>query len=590
MSATKKADNQFLAETRLLVRNDRTPKRNKALDTLTFNFEPIDDNITLANKKENSLRLLNDRIGQRTENPTGDFITNSNYDPERDELLKEYNSQYPSSFEYTDEEGNKKYRKFLLPEFDVDFDETVIEPASNPQYISHQTNQVLKRLNQRQEELAEVTRRETELKDSPQPTFLHKAKIGILLHNIERKKAYILREIADEQLRFDALQRRRDLVNQEQKDVERQNAVIRENNKSKIKAYADTLQLLNKGKMNTEQQANETDEEYLNRLRRNAEVEVPNEQLQDMKFSINQKFRKNMKSLLKNDVLIEQVMNSLSDTDKNNINKRMPLFKTEFEKTFGVNNKLIEIPDVLSFIRKFLEVNIMKESVKEDEEAGFHDSPIYEEEYEDARHGFEEVEDNIRRRRNEMEQEQAELDDEPQHGFEEQPEIYDPVEEEQFYDAVEPIHQDKPKTRFRRPHLIKRNKTGTPNKNSKPTPASPYPTLEGTYDTEPFRFQYNGNTFYFYVAEKPNNVSTTYKILISESGEKGSFVELRAKTFNENQVVRDIYKNLLSYFEANTPRNLAKKLLKISLRVIFNIRTLYLMDQTNPSAMVSQVI
>ena len=111
MSATKKADNQFLAETRLLVLNDRTPKRNKALDTLTFNFEPIDDNITLANKKENSLWLLNDRIGQRAENPTGDFITKSNYDPERDELLKEYNKEHPSSFEYIDDNGEKKYRK-----------------------------------------------------------------------------------------------------------------------------------------------------------------------------------------------------------------------------------------------------------------------------------------------------------------------------------------------------------------------------------------------------------------------------------------------------------------------------------------------
>ena len=52
MSATKKEDAMFLNETRLLVKNDKMPKKNKALDNINISYELTDDNISLANKKE----------------------------------------------------------------------------------------------------------------------------------------------------------------------------------------------------------------------------------------------------------------------------------------------------------------------------------------------------------------------------------------------------------------------------------------------------------------------------------------------------------------------------------------------------------
>ena len=47
-----------------------------------------------------------------------------------DELIKEHNSQFPSSFEYGDDTLNKFYRKFLLQKFDVELDEFII-PKKN---------------------------------------------------------------------------------------------------------------------------------------------------------------------------------------------------------------------------------------------------------------------------------------------------------------------------------------------------------------------------------------------------------------------------------------------------------------------------
>jgi hypothetical protein len=40
-----------------------------------------------------------------------------------EELLREYNEQFPTSFEYVDETtGEKKFRKYLLPD-DIELDE-----------------------------------------------------------------------------------------------------------------------------------------------------------------------------------------------------------------------------------------------------------------------------------------------------------------------------------------------------------------------------------------------------------------------------------------------------------------------------------
>jgi len=533
MSATKREDNQFLNETKLLVRNDRMPKRNKKFDELNTNVAPPqDDEITLAFKKENSLRLLNDRVAQRADNPAGDFITTSNYDPERDELLKEYNSQYPSSFEYTDEHGNKKYRKFLLPEFDVDLDpvnEAFMAPSQNIiSGLQTQIRSVLQKIQNRENELVSTREKLDELLKNPNVTMAQKLHLAYAMRTYENKIDNLQKQLDKDRLEFDGLQRRKDLVEQLRKDAEKRNAVIRENNKSKIKEYADTLQLLNKGQMNTEQGPNETDEEYLTRLRRNAEIEVPSQQLEDMKFLTNQRFRKNMKGFLKNDVLIEQVINSLSDTDKNNINKRMPLFKTEFEKTFGVNNKLLDVTDILNFIRKFLEVNILKE-----------EAPVREQYY-DARNGFEEVEDDIRRRRREAENtegfhETREHPPEPEHEYHESRHGFEEFENMRPTDIRRRLGRDEEEDFY-----------------------------DSAYNEDnvitPFEFNIRDMHKYFIVARKDNRTRATYKLLVSPTGQRGTFTEMRKTDFVTEPELKEFYQTMSQAFGTRNINQLAQNI------------------------------
>ena len=136
------------------------------------------------------------------------------------------------------------------------------------------------------------------------------------MEKIDEKKEEIKQDLKRKRLIFENALRRKDLIVQEQKEIEKNNSIIKQNNEGKVKSYKDTLNVLNKGQFSTEQLANETDNEYLSRLRNNAEIEVPKEQYEDMAFLINQKFRKSMKTLLRNNVIIEQVINSLKETKK----------------------------------------------------------------------------------------------------------------------------------------------------------------------------------------------------------------------------------------------------------------------------------
>ena len=72
----------------------------------------------------------------------------------------------------------------------------------------------------------------------------------------------------------------------------------------KINAYRNEINLLNKSTFVPEQQPNETMEEYMKRLHDFLMTEQPKENVETTQYNINQKFKKNMKTLIRNDVII----------------------------------------------------------------------------------------------------------------------------------------------------------------------------------------------------------------------------------------------------------------------------------------------
>jgi len=141
-------------------------------------------------------------------------------------------------------------------------------------------------------------------------------------------------------------------------EIGAQNANISNENKLSIETYRQEMNLLNKTGNLQPQQPGESEEDYLNRLHNDAEIRTPSETVYDAKLMINRKFREKMKELIRSDVKIDLIANSLDDrndvTNKDAVIKMWPLYKAKFLKIFGENTSSLEIENILGFTHNFL--------------------------------------------------------------------------------------------------------------------------------------------------------------------------------------------------------------------------------------------
>ena len=143
------------------------------------------------------------------------------------------------------------------------------------------------------------------------------------------------------------------------KDNEAEINKTAQENKRKINKYQEELNLLNRKAFNSEQLPTETENEYYARLRSNAELTEPEENLGNAKKIILDRFKNSLKEIIRNPSKIEQISNSLDRfgevENKFKLLKKWNLFKTTFIKTFGENNPSLSVTDIIEFMAEFLE-------------------------------------------------------------------------------------------------------------------------------------------------------------------------------------------------------------------------------------------
>jgi hypothetical protein len=112
----------------------------------------MNEKIALQAKKENSIKIWNDRVGQRERKSLGHEIK-SMYNPEQEELLKEYKSQFPSgSYNRYDpatgnviidpNTGNPITYKYQPPNYNITLDAPNLQQQFTPQEINRRENEI----------------------------------------------------------------------------------------------------------------------------------------------------------------------------------------------------------------------------------------------------------------------------------------------------------------------------------------------------------------------------------------------------------------------------------------------------------------
>ena len=105
----------------------------------------MNNKISLQAQKENSILIWNDRVGKRERQSLGHEVK-SMYNPEQEELLKEYKSQFPSGYNRIDpaigniivdaNTGNPITYKYQPPNFNITLDAPNLQPELSQQDIT----------------------------------------------------------------------------------------------------------------------------------------------------------------------------------------------------------------------------------------------------------------------------------------------------------------------------------------------------------------------------------------------------------------------------------------------------------------------
>ena len=277
------------------------------------------------------------------------------------ELVRDIQDAYPKSYEYTDANGDTKYRKFKLPDAEPELEDVIpyySKETMNDDLmeIDREFNDAVNNIGVLKGELNQLIEEErlfNEHLNDPNTRMTTKTSMGILL-GIKQEQDRVRNLIKDEENTIRNIQlNKRQSEDTYAEDNKRVNK-LKKDNFDKVENYKSMLNDLNKGAFNTEIQPDETNEEYMTRLQENAQIEAPENEIDDAKLLCNKEFKDKIKEFIRNNGIIEQVCNSLTVNEKMILLKFWTIIKKKYLDLYGANNSKVNADDILTFLTHFL--------------------------------------------------------------------------------------------------------------------------------------------------------------------------------------------------------------------------------------------
>jgi len=350
---------------RVVQRTQPAPPLAKMTPLKALKPSLLSARIASASINDQELLKQNDKVGiqNRKKNQTPKIMTKL-----ENEMVKDFEISEPTGFAVIDPAtGAEVRRKFNIegidpPDLDRDpagvfdgFSDRIITPDD--------TLEETMRLNKEKERAYQVYRdyqfQKEDLEQQLQVLTTRLNRAGsIAIPPIRREILQVEGQIA--RLRIAMNRTARDIdthydleLSRLHEGVAEHNALVsmkKQRNAEAILAYQHQLNLLNSGAFKTEKQPNETEEEYYERLRQNAEEVIPADQLEQAESKILTEFRKRIQELTKDAVKIDQISNSLTPEDKYQLIKIWKLVKERYNRAYGLTNKTIDAETIVAFL------------------------------------------------------------------------------------------------------------------------------------------------------------------------------------------------------------------------------------------------
>lgn len=326
----------------------------------------LNDRIAEINRINTQLLIKNDRIGRNARQP--DQRVRKMMTPVENEIIGDFEAEFPNVFEVetgeVDENGVpiKKYQKYVMPDSTPELEEE--PPAIKNEeelrksldaefsYYSITIADLDKQIGNAKKEKKVLDDAVNNGEITPEQ---HKNALEEGAQHIEflkRQRASVVTKLA-------RVRGKRDNLATEIADRNAEILAIRKRNQMKVEEYRKNLDFMNKGAFNTQKGENETESDYLERLRQTAMNEDPEDELNTAISMINKKFRLKMRELITDVAKIEQVANGLDDfgmvNNKYKLLKIWNLVKNKFLISYGADNKKVSANDILKFMQLFLQ-------------------------------------------------------------------------------------------------------------------------------------------------------------------------------------------------------------------------------------------
>jgi hypothetical protein len=140
---------------------------------------------------------------------------------------------------------------------------------------------------------------------------------------------------------------------------------IEQDNKKKLADYAETLRIMNEGQISIEQAPGESETDFLKRL---ADVALIEEDLTRARLFNTNEFKKNLKTIIKSEWKIENLVKSFNNDSQFLLNKTFAGFKKYFIKVYGAGNQNLEVEEYISLINGYLDSTDLSKIKKEKKE------------------------------------------------------------------------------------------------------------------------------------------------------------------------------------------------------------------------------
>jgi hypothetical protein len=381
---TKQYLRQSAKDNKLLLQNQRKPSTNFVRISLPPSgyLSSINNKLLNYSKTDNELLLQNQNIGV-VSNPSEIPLKVTEADQE---LLRTYVDNLPQNYEYQSEDGTTKFSKYnyrgeppdleqVNPEYEQDLQslaEIEKERDNKLAKLKDDYDNVIEKFKKNvisQKELS-TDYKQGRIKDADYEKF----SIGL-----EDKNAQLQRQEQNLIDSMNTISSESDIKNKEADAIKKDISDVKSRNLQKANAYQEELNVFNKGAVSTSKEPSESTQEYVNRLQETIQQPIPENELSNARQYVSKLFKDRMKDIIKPDVVIEQVANTIDPASSDSVSNKQRLLnnwayiKTKFLNTYGFNPPNMSAQEILDFFDFISSSNI--ESINIERIASSSDKP-----------------------------------------------------------------------------------------------------------------------------------------------------------------------------------------------------------------------